>query len=527
MFDLFQLQRYARVAGDRIEEAPIAAVRQLLIESPLADRRQGLFLFREAAGFLANVMVHGGGLIADAAYGALRSVLESGSGFAHRTAAESLGSLPHGILPPRLPPETGVEPPVASWQRLQRAAGKVYGTRLMWRGRSLVAGGAGSRRLLVCKFARRGESARDLAREILWMSHVGVGGGKLPVRFDVPRPVCIEGSPLFRLPHPPDAAGAPAAEVDPTGTAVAFEAAADYFRYPNGSGVSARLSKSAFRAVMDQNAFLLGRLAAGGMLHTAPIPLFHNRVQVHRRRDRGRYEWYRAGRLDRWLASCAFPNFGPTGLRDFEHLEPLGDGPLALYRCIGTHFVSLLLVLGSYFRNREPHRVGRDPGGAPVDARALFDPDMMCDTILSMFVRYCEGFTGRRPVCAVPVDVARLVFRMIEEMGVDRHMEEILRQPDQEQMSDDAFERFLRERGSGSNRPEKGAADIVLDTGPHLGAFNDTISLPELIRAVEAFAGLAVAEKYSVQQRRKNRRMRTGGPDLSEADEAPFVRRLP
>jgi hypothetical protein len=76
-------------------------------------------------------------------------------------------------------------------------------------------------------------------------------------------------------------------------------------------------------------------------------------------------------------------------------------------------------------------------------------------------------------------------------------------------MSDDAFLRFLNERGSAAGRTEKGAADIVLNTGPHLGAFNDAISLPELIRAVEAFAGLAVAEAFRAKRRSGARRSET------------------
>ena len=44
-----------------------------------------------------------------------------------------------------------------------------------------------------------------------------------------------------------------------------------------------------------------------------PIPLFHNRTQRLRRDDQGRYQWFRAGRLDQWLDSCAFPNLGLSG----------------------------------------------------------------------------------------------------------------------------------------------------------------------------------------------------------------------
>jgi len=493
--DLFCLQRRVENGGGRVDERTVAAVRDVMIQSPLADRRQGLFLFRETAGLLAALMVHGSPSAAGAAYRALHAVLKNGRGFAHRTAAEALGGLPHGIRPPDPPPEAVESPVSISWERLMQKAGAARRLRPVWKGRSLVAGPVAGGRVLVCKMARRGERGGALAREVHWMSQLRAASGSLPVRFDVPEPLLCGESALLQLAPAPRIPGNPGADVDPSGVAVAFVAHVDYFRYPNGAAGDGRFPRRAFCRMMAQNAFLLGRLAAAGILHTAPIPLFHNRVQVHRRRDGGCYEWYRAGRLDRWLASCAYPNFGPTGLRDFEHLAPLDDGHLSLYRCAGTHFLSLLMVLASYFRNRAPERVGSDGAGAPVDARDLFDPQLMHDTILAVFDRYCEGLAGRRPDFPLPVDLERLVSRMVEEMGLDRHMEEILRKADQDQMSEAAFAQFLKERG-GSMGEQKGAADIVLSTGPHLGAFNDTTSLPELIHAVAAFAGLAVAGRF-------------------------------
>ncbi len=86
-----------------------------------------------------------------------------------------------------------------------------------------------------------------------------------------------------------------------------------------------------FLEIMGRNARHMGTLMALGLTHTAPIPLFHNRVQQGRRRDAGTYQWHRMGRLDQWLASCRHPNFGLSGLRDFEHIEPhqrQGHGPV-------------------------------------------------------------------------------------------------------------------------------------------------------------------------------------------------------
>jgi hypothetical protein len=254
---------------------------------------------------------------------------------------------------------------------------------------------------------------------------------------------------------------------------------------------------------MEQNAWLLGKLTGLGIVHTAPIPLFHNRVQAERRRDGGRYEWFRAGRLDRWLASCDYPNLGPTGIRDFEHFETVSDARTNLYRHIGAHFLSLTLILGAYFRAKAPNLRGLDASGKPVDVRDFFDPALMTDILETVFKAYCDGFAGAPFADSIPLDIPELVQRMIEEMGVDRHLEEVLRTPDQNQMMDSEFRAFLTERGFSDdriNKMPKGATDIVFHSGPHLGGFNRPISLPELIRAVETFSGLCVAWRY---QRRR------------------------
>lgn len=80
-------------------------------------------------------------------------------------------------------------------------------------------------------------------------------------------------------------------------------------------------------------------------------------------------------------------------------------------------------------------------------------------------------------------NIDRTVDRMIAEMGVDRHMEEHLRVADQRQMTQRAFEVFLTDRGYDDGQVSvitKGAQDLVIQTHPHLGAFNRSISLPEL-----------------------------------------------
>jgi hypothetical protein len=88
---------------------------------------------------------------------------------------------------------------------------------------------------------------------------------------------------------------------------------------------------------------------------------------------------------------------------------------------------------------------------------------------------------------------------LIDEMGVDRYMEEILRVAEQIAMTDAAFYDFLADRGFSEEQIEKfekGRADIPILTGPHLGGFNQTISVPELIEFTGATSALCVADRY-------------------------------
>jgi len=316
-------------------------------------------------------------------------------------------------------------------------------------------------------------------------------------RFHIPVPLLFGGQRLFRINRLPLS---PPGAVDrhPDNIAVAFLAHRDYFVYPNHHGVD---GKSAAE-MLARNAYLLGRLAAAGVIHNAPIPLFHNRTQRLRRDDQGRYQWFRAGRLDQWLDSCRFPNFGLSGLRDFEHLEPLAGGSRTLYRHIGSHLLSLLLVAGSVFRCREATRVGWDEKGNPLDTRELFNRRLLKTMIREIFRNYYCGFTGSRASIPLPLEADRLVERMIDEMGVDRHMTELLRRADQKGLSDSQFFGFLQERGYGAEQLEgvvRGEKDILIHSGPHLGDFNRQISLPELIEAVAAMSAVCMAGRYTRQ----------------------------
>jgi len=134
-----------------------------------------------------------------------------------------------------------------------------------------------------------------------------------------------------------------------------------------------------------------------------------------------------------------------------------------------------------------------------IDSRSLFDESLLNDLVRGIFYKYYEGFTGKVFHGEEPVSFDQLTVRMIEEMGVDRHMEEILRVADQNEMTDKAFRTYLKETGRFEKEIKsikRGEKDITVYSGPHLGRFNDRISLPELIHFLEAASALCIAGRY-------------------------------
>ena len=134
-----------------------------------------------------------------------------------------------------------------------------------------------------------------------------------------------------------------------------------------------------------------------------------------------------------------------------------------------------------------------------MDARELFDESFFEELIRGIFFRYYKGFSGKAFHGEMPVDFNELACRMIEEMGVDHNMEEILRVDEQREMTDLLFKNFLADNGYSENGLEdlkRGERDITVHTGPHLGGFNQRISLPELIRFLAIAAALCVVGRY-------------------------------
>lgn len=493
------LQELIQTHPEIIRSETIQTLKGVINNVVFSRQTQSFFLYKEAADTLTSIIFHTiSEPLAEEGISVLKNLLGTAVGDAQRATAQALGSLPVSISGPQVSEETTGDTPCVQWQDILEEKGITNGNAPALIGRSLVVALDNENRLLVVKLACTEHGLHHMCREAAWMKHLCSEGYAFSVRFDIPMAIKIRGSHVFKLENMP-VRMPEGTDLHPEGYATGFIAHRDYFAYPNEHRRKRRLTKEVFREVMFRNAWLLGKLTSSGIVHSAPIPLFHNRVQRDRRVDHGLYEWPRGGRLDRWLDSCCYPNFGVTGIRDFEHLIAFKGPSRRLYHYVGAQIFSLLLVAGSYFRNKDVGRVGLDGQGNPVDARDLFDEQFLAELVQGISLSYYHGFVGTEFTGKLPFDLDELASRMIDEMGVDRYMEEILRVVDQEQMSDEEFKRFLAERGYSENEINsfnKGVQDITIHSGPHLGGFNERISLPELIESIGAVSALCIAGRY-------------------------------
>ncbi|MBU4345328.1 MAG: SidJ-related pseudokinase [Desulfobacteraceae bacterium] len=495
--DLHQL---VQARPEIIRQETISALKDVLEDSKHTSQTQSFFLYREAADALASILVLSvDEPLSKLSISSLKHIVNTGSGMQQRAATEAMGSLPLQIRGPRVPEESSEKIPRARWDDILKLNNIAACNSPVILGRSLVAPINNSSRILVVKSAATESGLELIKKEAEWMHYLSSYGYSLPVGFKIPQPLQINGSYLFRLKNlpvrPPEGS-----DINPKHNyAIAYIAHKDYFSYPNDHRKARQLTKDKFREVILRNSKLLGKLTSLGIVHSAPIPLFHNRVQRNRRADQGVYEWHHGGRLDRWLYSCRHPNFGITGIRDFEHLISYQGSSRELYRHIGRQILSLVLVTGSYFRNFEADKVGFDKHGKPVDVRYLFDKPFLQELLQSIFHEYYNGFVKENFCGDIPFNIEQLSTRIIEEMGVDHHMEEILRVADQIEMTEKEFIDFLAARGCSKEEIDafnKDAADITIQTGPHLGGFNQRISVPELIQCLEVVSAYCIGGRY-------------------------------
>lgn len=496
------VRRIAELAETRPEAVAgqtVDALGLMLAEARHAEKTQAPVLYRDAAAVLAGLTGPGRdpGLAARSLRALERALAAPGR--PRMAAAEALGCLPLDLQGHEPEVTETASPPSTRLGDVMRAGeARADGPPPVFRGRTLVLEAEGDR-LLAVKLLRQGEDPHGLALEAAWMEALAPLAATFPERCEIPRPLRFSGSAVIAVPDAPEPPSGRAAHGR---QALAYLCPRDYFAYPNDTAPSGRgpfLDGPDFVRAMARSARLLGSLAGAGIIHEAAIPLFHNRVQRQRRQDAGLYDWRRLGRLDRWLESARHPNFGLSGPRDFEHLAAYRGPSSLLYKALGDHFLSLALVAGSYFRFKDPARVGLEANGQAVDARDLFDPELLAEVLDHVFDGYYAGFGGRPRTGPRPFDAAALAGRMIEEMGQDRHMVEMLRVADQEAMTDEAFRDFLVSRGMSVEEAaglERGAGDVSLATGPHLGEFNGRVSLPELCEFAACAAAACVAGRH-------------------------------
>ena len=466
------------------------SISRTVLSRKFDTQRQAFFLHREAVETLVSRPFMGNRRFAADSIRLLQKLLTAGSRDKKRAVYESLGSLDGEY-------ETAhcrIEPCSGSLETSVENLFEKLGTgnvkkKAHWKGRSLLHKHSDGR-IRVIKFAGTWEAALSLYKEARWMDRLlefPVPGG---IRFDPPRPLELDGCRLFKIRN----------TFHGFSYAIAYTACEDYFAYPNTLQASREYSPDRIRGIFSQNAWILGKLSSMGIVHTAVIPLFHNRVQQGRREDMGRYDWEHGGRLDQWLESCRYPNIAVSGLRDFEHLE-FADQTTGTKRYIGEHLLSLILVAGSFFRNRDPGLKGYDGKGDPVDARHLFDQPLLENILQDIIESYGSGFTGFPFKHRFSGEIRLLAGELVDEMGMDHHMEEILRIEDQNRLDAEHFRNFLLSRGVcreelAAYEAGKGSENLSISTGPHLGGFNQAISVPRLIDLLFSLSALLISDRY-------------------------------
>ncbi|OPY51738.1 MAG: HEAT repeat protein [Methanosaeta sp. PtaU1.Bin112] len=182
--------------------------------------------------------------------------------------------------------------------------------------------------------------------------------------------------------------------------AIGYIAGDRYFTYLNDRQLSIeQLHEGLLRCAID-----LAELSGCGLIHTSLIALFH------KRRDRPcedtGYCWQKkvAGRIERWMDSCRYPNLRLSGIADLEHIEVFREiSPEKLQYHIGGQLLSMSLILASYFRNR-----------------GHCDCDALKSILRDCFVEYLRTLSISPPELDEVIDWDRLAAAMAEEMELDR-----------------------------------------------------------------------------------------------------------
>ena len=364
-------------------------------------------------------------------------------------------------------------------------------------------------KILVIKILKKFQDPISLVREAFWINHLrklSEQGNFKEVRFDIPEVLTFSGSCVIRLTDIPLGI-TKGLYLHPKKYSLCFIVHKDYFNYLNQVISGEMLSSDHITEDIARCSFLLGYLTSLGIIHTAPVPLFHTTLQS--RLDDGLYLWWLRGRLENWLTSCDYPNLGKTGIRDFEHFISWGvddphfrhQGRTGLYRYMGEHLLSLILIAGSYFRNKNRKMVGFDNGGNFINARGLFDRKLFKEIIRQIFLHYYHGFVGKEYENDFPFNLDIFVQKIIEEMGVDKYMEDVFRKYFQEILQEERIKDILSSSGYSKKDVQnfgRCKRDILVLNGPHLQSAKFSVQIfSEIIDVLEIEAALCVIGRYA------------------------------
>lgn len=496
--DVQYLYAHIRTNPEFVTKQTVTALLSLIRSKNFDSRKQAFFLFKEAACALVQISTDIKHPLACHCIIKLQDILLTSIGKKHRAVSEALGSLPVNITGPDIQNSISNDSLKISFKALLNYCETPDIKSMQWHGRTLRFK-AKTGKIGCIKFATSKKNATLLMMEAHWLIFLKENPPCQKSMFKIPTPVILNNRILFKLTEVPDLI-TNNQRLSNEYLAIIFFAEKEYFDYPNEPDPADNQSASLIE-IFSRNAWLLGKLTGKGIIHTALIPLFHNRVQQSRREDRGVYQWEQGGRLDKWLESSRYPNFAKSGLRDFEHLISIKTTK-RLHHFIGEHILGFILVAGSFFRNKAPEKIGFDEKGYPVDSRDLFDKSLFLNLFKDIVKQYYQGVTGMPLKKTIRFLNDGLVDSLIEKMGIDHHMEETLRIQDQNNMSETDFDEFLLSRGYGAtmfNIKDKGKNDIVLNTGPHLGGFNQPISVPELIDFLFCLSSLCISDRYIME----------------------------
>lgn len=467
------------------------------------------FLYRQTAETLVSVIKNSSDKkMIEKSLSVLKNTIIHSSKKQLRAVAEATGTLPLKINHTKAPVFANSEITSHSFNSILENQKIQHCKHHQWFGRSLVSD-IDDEKILVFKMAKKDDCFSGLNLEGWFMEYLAMEFYSKQ-KFSIPLPLKFSGQFLFSIKNLP-IPFKKEAKLHEENICIAFIANKDYFIYPNEKNQDSAIDEKSFTEIISRNSSLLGELSGSGFVHTAPVPLFHNRVQQNRREDGGLYEWDKGGRLDSWLKSCRYPNFGQSGVRDFEHIEIFKGNSRKLYKNIGSHILSLILVSGSFFRNigkdnanyKLIGNTGFDENQNPLDARNLFDKNRLELVLETIITNYYQSFTGTTKSSGFSFEPSLFSQKIIDEMGVDKHMEEVLRVADQKKMDENDFKHFLLERGFEPNKIsyyKKGEKDISIKTGPHLGGFNQKFSIPEITDLLAKVSALCIAGKFDAER---------------------------